>query len=177
MKEIAKVPLKDLIFLDESGANLQMAPRYGRGYKKNRVYYAVPFNRGNRLTLMSAISIKRVEAALYGEWSANGEIFLHFIEEFLCPKLRKGKVIIMDNVAFHQVKGVREAIEKTGARLIYLPPYSPDLNPIEKMWSKIKNYLRRASARSLDKFRISINFAYKSRPCCINSREYGHLTL
>ena len=159
---MACVPLKDLIFLDESGANLQMAPRYGRGYKKSRVYYAVPFNRGNRLTLISAISIKKVEAALYGEWSANGEIFLHFIEECLCPTLRKGSVVVMDNVAFHRVKGVKEAIEKTGARLVYLPPYSPDLNPIEQMWSKIKNYLRRASARDIKKFKISINFAYNS---------------
>lgn len=139
-----------------------MAPRYGRGYKKSRVCYAVPFNRGNRLTLISAISIKKVEAALYGEWSANGEIFLHFIEECLCPVLRKGQVVVMDNVPFHQVIGIQEAIEKVGAKLVYLPPYSPDLNPIELMWSKIKNYLRRASARDLEKFKIAIKAAYEN---------------
>lgn len=123
MNDIAKIPLNDLIFLDESSANLQMAPRYGRSYKKSRAYYAVPFNRGNRLTLISAISINKVEVALYGEWNANDEIFLHFIETFLCPNLTKGRVVVMDNVAFHQIEGVREVIEKTGARLIYLPPY------------------------------------------------------
>lgn len=139
-----------------------MAPRYGRGYKKSRVCHAVPFNRGNRLTLISAISVKKVEAALYGEWSANGDIFLHFIEECLCPVLRRGQVVVMDNVAFHQVSGIRAAIEKVGARLVYLPPYSPDLNPIEQMWSKIKHYLRKASARDLGTFKIVVKTAYES---------------
>ena len=156
------MPISDLIFLDESGANLQMAPMYGRGYKQARVPYAVPFNRGSRLTLISAISFQKVEAALYGEWSANGEIFLGFIEQCLCPVLRKGQVVIMDNVAFHQVSGVKEAIEKVGARLVYLPPYSPELNPIEPMWGKLKNYLRKASARTLDKFKIVIKTAFEN---------------
>lgn len=148
--------------MDESGANLQMAPLYGRGYGGERVAEAVPFNRGNRLTMLSAISFEKVEAALYGEWAANGEIFLNFISKRLQPVLKSQHVVIMDNVAFHQVAGVREAIESTGAKLIYLPPYSPDLNPIEQMWGKIKTCLRRESARTLDQFAASIKTAFMS---------------
>lgn len=153
--------MKDLIFLDESGANLQLAPLYGRSRGKSRVHYAVPFNRGKRLTLISAISIEKVEAALYGEWNANGDIFLQFIRDCLCPVLCRGKVVIMDNVSFHQVAGVEEAIRAAGARLIYLPPYSPDLNPIEPMWGKIKTDLRKFSARTIDQFNPAIAAAFQ----------------
>jgi hypothetical protein len=156
------IPLKNLIFLDESGANLRMAPLYGRAKGGKRVFAAVPFNRGNRITMLSAISFNKVVAALYGEWAADGEIFLNFVINCICPMLEKHHVVVMDNVAFHQVFGVREAIEATGAKLIYLPPYSPDLNPIEQMWGKVKNYLRKEAARTLDKFAISIKAAFMS---------------
>jgi len=161
-EEIATMAVEDLIFLDESGAHLQMAPIYGRGYGHERIHYPVPFNRGNKLTLISAISIHQVEAALYGEWSANGEIFLNFIERCLCPVLSPGKVVVMDNVSFHQVHGIREAIEARGAYLLYLPAYSPDLNPIEQMWSKIKSCLRKFCARTLDAFSKAIKIAFES---------------
>jgi transposase len=139
-----------------------MVPLYGRGYKKSRVRHSKPFNRGNRLTLISAIGCQKIEAALYGEWCTNGEIFLNFIEQCLCPVLRRGQVVVMDNVAFHQVSGVKEAIEEVGARLVYLPPYSPEFNPIEQMWGKIKNYLRKASARTLQHFKRIIKIAFES---------------
>jgi transposase len=159
-----------LIFLDESGANLQMAQLYGRGYGGERVATAIPFNRGNRLTMLSAISFEKVEAALYGEWAVDGEIFLNFITKSLRPVLKGRHVVIMDNVAFHQVNGVMEAIESTGARLVYLPPYSPDLNPIEQMWGKIKTCLRKGSARTLDAFAVSIKNAFLS----ISSNDLGN---
>jgi transposase len=159
---IKDIPIRNLIFLDESGANLRMAPLYGRAPGGERIFNAVPFNRGNRMTMISAISFEKIEAALYGEWAADGEIFLNFITRCVCPVLRKRHVVIMDNVAFHQVCGVREAIEATGAKLIYLPPYSPDLNPIEQMWGKIKNYLRKEAARTLDKFAVSVKEAFMS---------------
>ena len=120
-----------------------MSALYGRGYGQARVYYPVPFQRGKRFTIISAISSDKVEAALYGQWCGNGEIFLHFIEQHLCPVLMPRHVVVMDNVAFHQVLGVKEAIEGVGARLIYLPPYSPDLNPIEHHWHKIKTAIRK----------------------------------
>lgn len=147
-----------------------MAHLYGRGYKKERVTYPVPFKRGNHFTLISAISFQKVEAAVYGKWSANGEIFLNFIKQCLCPVLRKGQVVVMDNVAFHQVVGVKEAIEAVGARLVYLPPYSPDLNPIEQMWGKIKNCLRKASARTLRKFKVAVKMAFEN----INTTDLGN---
>ena len=171
---IKDIPVRDLTFLDESGANLRMAPLYGRAPGGERVVNAVPFNRGNRLTMLSAISFEKIEAALYGEWAADGEIFLNFITRCLCPVLQKRHAVIMDNVAFHQVCGVKEAIESTGARLIYLPPYSPDLNPIEQMWGKVKNCLRKESARTLDKFAISIKVAFMSIQSTDLANWYGH---
>jgi transposase len=121
-----------------------------------------PYVRGCSLTMIGAISIGQVEAAMYGEWSANGEIFLNFLERLLCPNLHSGHAVIMDNVKFHQVKGVKELIESKGARLIYLPPYSPELNPIEEMWSKIKTILRKISARTIRAFGKSIKVAFES---------------
>ena len=101
-------------------------------------------------------------AATYGQWAANGEIFLLFLEKELCPKLKPHHVVIMDNVKFHQVKGVRELIEATGAKLTYLPPYHPELNPIENMWSKVKNKLRTLSARTPRKFKKAMKIAFES---------------
>jgi len=166
--------MRNLIFLDESGANLRMAPLYGRAKGGERVVDAVPFNRGHRITMLSAISFEKVEAALYGKWAADGNIFLNFIVKCLCPILQKRHIVIMDNVAFHQVCGVREAIEATGAKLIYLPPYSPDLNPIEQMWGKVKNCLRKESARTLDKFAIAIKVAFMNIKSADLTNWYNH---
>ena len=139
-----------------------MAPRYGWGKIGNRIYYSAPYYRGNYYTIISAISYRKVEAALYGEWCGNGFIFLNFIEQSLCPKLHKGNVVVMDNVAFHKINGVRELIEGAGARLIYLPPYSPDLNPIEMMWSKLKGYLRNIAIRKANKLQDGLYNAFTS---------------
>jgi transposase len=156
------VPVRNLIFIDESGANLQMAPRYGRGYQGKRIVFGAPFNKGNKITMIGAISFERVETALYSEGSANGELFLKFIKECLCPLLQPRHVVVMDNVAFHKVKGINEAITAIGAKLIYLPPYSPDLNPIEMMWSKIKCFLRKMATRTFDDFNRAIKNAFKN---------------
>ncbi|MBS0350702.1 MAG: transposase [Proteobacteria bacterium] len=99
--------------MDESGAHLQMAPWYGRGYRKEWVYYPVAFNRGNRLTLISAISFEKIIAARDGEWSANGEIFLNFIERCICPMIKKDQVVVMDNVSFHHV--IKNLLRKSAA--------------------------------------------------------------
>jgi transposase len=139
-----------------------MAPRYGRAYGSNRATVIAPYQRGNQITMIGAISLEKVEAALYGEWSANGEIFMTFIEEHLCPILRKRHVVVMDNVGFHKSEKVIALIEETGAKCIYLPPYHPELNPIEEMWSKIKTILRKLSARSLNAFKRAIKVAFES---------------
>lgn len=139
-----------------------MAPRYGRAYGKERAMLMAPYQHGNQMTMISAISVEKIEAAMYGQWAANGEIFLTFLEKCLCPVLKPGHVVVMDNVGFHKVAGVDEIIKSTGAELIYLPPYSPELNPIEEMWSKIKGRLRKLSARTVDTFQNAIKFAYES---------------
>lgn len=139
-----------------------MVPRYGRAYGKNRALMMAPYQHGNQMTMIGAISIKKIEAAMYGQWAANGEIFLTFIEKCLCPVLRPEHVVVMDNVGFHKTQGVEELIKSAGAKLIYLPPYSSELNPIEEMWSKIKGILRKLSARTIETFQKSIKVAYES---------------
>jgi transposase len=112
--------------------------------------------------MIGAISTAGVEAAVYGEWSADGEIFLAFVKEQLVPRLTKGKIVIVDNVSFHKVVGVKEAIEETGAILFFLPPYSPDLSPIENMWSKIKSVLRKFAPRTRSQFKKVIRIAFEA---------------
>jgi transposase len=119
-----------------------------------------PYFRGSHYSIISAISITEVTAAFYTEGSVNGEIFLHFLENYLAPQLKAEQIIILDNVSFHKVKGVKEMIEGAGAHIIYLPPYSPDLSPIEHMWSKIKSTLRKVAARCEEKFKVAMQTAF-----------------
>ncbi len=150
-----------LIFIDESGANLRMESAYARTEGGQRIKMPVPCDRGPQISMIGAISTKKIEAALYGEWATNGEIFLTFIEKELSPKLKKKHIVIMDNVKFHLQAAVASAIEATGAKVIFLPPYSPDFSPIENMWSKIKNTLRKLAPRTLKEFQKSIQIAFK----------------
>ena len=112
---MSKIERKDLIFIDESGAHLQMGPLYGRALNGERAVVSKPAQYGNKITLISAISINKVEAALYGEWSANGSIFVQFLEQCLVPILKPNHIVVMDNVSFHKVKGVKEVMNRAGA--------------------------------------------------------------
>lgn len=150
-----------LIFIDESGANLRMESSYARIEGGQRIKLPVPCERGPQISMISAISTKKIEAALYGEWATNGEIFLTFIEKELSPKLKKKHIVIMDNIKFHLQAAVAASIEAKGAKVIFLPPYSPDFSPIENMWSKIKNTLRKLAPRTLKEFHKSIQIAFK----------------
>lgn len=94
------------------------------------------------------MSLRGMEAVMTVESATDGEVFLSYLEQVLCPKLRAGDVVIMDNLSAHKVAGIRDLIEGSSAKLIYLPPYSPDLNPIEKAWFKFKQFLRSAKART-----------------------------
>ena len=149
-----------LIFIDESGANLRMTSRYARAEGGSRIKMPVPCNRGPQLSIIGAISTKKVEAALYGEWATNGEIFLSFIEDCLVPRLKKNQIVIMDNVKFHLQASIANKIEAKGAKVVFLPPYSPDFSPIENMWSKIKNSLRKLAPRTLKEFKKAIHIAF-----------------
>lgn len=154
--------MDDLIFIDESGANLSFCRKYARAIGGERIKYACPYSRGDKHSIIGAVSTSGVEAALYGEWSTDGGIFLDFVKRLLVPRLSSGKIVIMDNVSFHKVSGVKEAIEEAGAFLVFLPPYSPDLSPIENMWSKIKSSLRRLSPRTRQQFKKAIRIAFES---------------
>ena len=100
--------------------------------------------------MLAALTREGLQAPMTIESPTDGDVFLAYLEQVLCPRLRPGQVVIMDNLAAHKVTGVRALIEATGARLLYLPPYSPDFNPIEQAWSKIKQYLRSAKARTIE---------------------------
>jgi transposase len=162
VKKIAQEVVEQLVFLDESGANLSMCRRYARGFGGGRVKMAAPFDRGKTFSIIGAVNTEGVVAALYGEWATDGNIFFQFIENVLAPKLTKGQIVIMDNVGFHKINGIEELIKAKGAKLIYLPPYSPDLSPIENMWSKLKSILRKKSARTLKQFQKAIAEAFRS---------------
>jgi len=143
-------------FIDESGFNLAMTPLYGRAPKGERAVGSVPINYGENLTLIGALSLSGLEALMTVEGATDGEVFRAYVEQGLCPTLQAGDVVIMDNLGAHKVKGIREAIEGRGAAVIYLPPYSPDLNPIEKCWSKLKSALRAIGARTREALEAAI---------------------
>jgi len=154
--------VNDLIFIDESGANLRMSTSYARIAGGQRIKMSIPFTHGPQYSMISAISINKVEAAMYGEWATNGEIFYSFIEQSLLPQLKSSHTVIMDNVKFHLQARIKETIESIGAKIIFLPPYSPDLNPIENMWSKVKTILRHLAPRSKRAFKKSIKIAFEA---------------
>ena len=125
-----------------------MTRLYGRGERGARVIETVPQNYGENITMLASLSRSGIEAPMTINGAVDGVVFKVYVEQVLSPTLKAGDVVVMDNLPAHKVSGVRELIEARGAKLIYLPPYSPDLNPIEKCWSKIKTYLRAAKART-----------------------------
>jgi transposase len=147
------------VFQDESGATTEMTRRYGRAPSGERVAEGTPAGHWRTLTLLSAMSLEGVLAAMTVESPTDGDVFLTFVEQVLCPRLRPGQVVVMDNLPAHKVDGVRSLIEAVGAELLYLPPYSPDFNPIEQAWSKIKQQLRSAKARTLETLEAAITQA------------------
>lgn len=131
-----------LVFVDESGANTQMTRRYGRSPVGQRLACAVPQGHYQTTTLIAAVRLQGPQAPWLFGGAMDGALFLAWVKQGLAPCLQRADVVVMDNLATHKVAGVREAIEATGARLEYLPPYSPDFNPIEPMWSKVKQTMK-----------------------------------
>lgn len=152
MDTVCEINPDDLIFLDESGANLGMTSDYARAEGVQRAKMPKPFDTGEKFSIIGAVSLTGIVAMMYVACAVNGNIFKAYIEQLLVPKLHRGKFVIFDNVSFHKSKELIELIEQTGAKVVFLPPYSPDLSPIEKMWSKIKEILRRKKARSKAEF-------------------------
>jgi transposase len=125
-----------------------MTRLYARAPGGARVHEGTPEGDWQILTILGAISIRGMIAAMTIEAATDGDIFLAFLDEVLCPVLQPGDVVVMDNLSSHKVDGVRQRFETCQAELLYLPPYSPDLNPIEKAWSKLKQILRQVKART-----------------------------
>ena len=160
--QLAVEPTPHLVFVDESGANTQMTRLRGRALGGERLRAQIPHGRYPTSTLISGIHLQDPCAPWLFEGPMNGERFLGWVQQGLAPRLQAGDLVIMDNLATHKIRGVREALEAAGARLLYLPPYSPDFNPIEPMWSKIKQILRGHAPRSDEQLLEAAKKAFQS---------------
>ncbi len=147
------------MFVDETGAKTDMTRRYGWGPKRERVAEAVPQGHWKTTTLLQAIGLAGTRAAMITDGPTSAAVFEKFVDWLLAPKLKPGDVVILDNLSSHKSARAVERIGRAGARVKYLPPYSPDLNPIEKVFSKIKSFLRFAAARTQAALWDAIGFA------------------
>lgn len=145
-----------LVFLDETGTATNMARLYGRGARGQRVIGKVPHGHWKTTTFLAGLRCGGIVAPFVIDRPMNGAIFLAYLAQCLVPTLQPGDIVVMDNLGAHKVDGVRQAIEAAGAVLLYLPPYSPDLNPIEQAIAKLKALLRKAAARSVDELWATI---------------------
>ena len=145
--------------VDESGVNLALTRLFGRAPRGERVVDSVPKNYGENVTMLGALSASGVEALMTVNGATDGGVFLAFVREVQAPALHEGDVVVWDNLGAHRSQAVRTAVEARGARLLVLPPYSPDMNPIERCWSKIKTALRAAKARTREALEAAIKQA------------------
>jgi transposase len=157
--EVATLDPQRFTCIDASGVNLALTRRYGRAPRGERVIGAVPQNYGANVTLLAALGSQGVEAVMTMAGATDAEVFRVYVEQVLRPTLRPGDIVIMDNLRAHKVAGIREVVEQAGARLLYLPPYAPDLSPIEPCWSKLKTALRTAQARTREALEQAIALA------------------
>jgi transposase len=139
-----------LVFIDETGVDTKMARRFGRSPRGERCRAPVPHGHWKTTTFTAGLRLTGMTAPFILEGPMDGEGFLAYVEQVLAPTLQPGDIVIIDNLPAHRVAGAKTAIEAKHATLIFLPPYSPDFNPIEKAFSKFKAYLRKAAARTVD---------------------------
>jgi putative transposase len=145
-----RIDLSRLVFIDETWTKTNMAPLRGWAPLGQRINAKVPHGRWKTMTFLAALRHDRITAPWFIDEPINGEIFQLYIEKVLIPTLQPGDIVIMDNLGSHKGKAVRRAIRAAGARLFYLPKYSPDFNPIEQFFAKLKHWLRKAARRSTD---------------------------
>lgn len=158
-KAASRVAHHRLLFIDESGAKTNMTRLYGRAPRGVRVYDRVPNGRWETTTMIAAIGRNGPQAPWVLEGAMDGAAFTVWAEQVLAPTLEPGDIIVMDNLSVHKNRNARAAIEARGAEIWDLPPYSPDLNPIEKMWSKVKALLRQSKARDTETLYTAIGHA------------------
>jgi len=175
------VPVESFVFLDEAGAQDNMTRLYGRASTHQRCVDHTPHGHWKTTTTLSAIRSEGVmeHATVIIDGPMDGSVFHAYVEHCLAPSLQPGDVVVMDNLSSHKSAGVVEAIEAVGASVWYLPPYSPDLNPIEKLWSKVKSWLRRMQVRSFDAIGqalVDVLRTVDSRECLNYFRSCGYGT-
>jgi transposase len=144
----SRFDVRRLVFVDESGTHISMDRLRSRAPRGERAYGRAPKNRGKDLTLIASMSLHGMGESMCFEGATDAKAFEVYVEHFLAPSLREGRVVVMDNLGAHQPQKIRELIEARGAELVFVPSYSPDLNPIEQAFSKIKNILRKLGART-----------------------------
>ena len=144
----ATVEPERLLFVDECGTHTSLAPIYGYAPRGERLHLAVPRGRGKNTTVLSSMTIEGMGPSLAVEGATTARVFETYVEKVLVPSLEPGQIVVMDNLGAHRPKRIRELIEQQGCELLYVPAYSPDYNPIEEAFAKIKNLLRKAAARS-----------------------------
>ena len=138
------------LFVDESAVNTAMTRRYGRAPRGERVYDSAPRNYGSHTSVIGALSLRGLVATMTVEGAVDTLCFDAYLEQVLAPQLQRGDVVVLDNLGAHRASRIEEVAAGRGARVLWLPPYSPDYSPIEQCWSKIKSYLRGAKARTAD---------------------------
>lgn len=145
---VAELAVEQFKFLDESSVNLSLTRLYGRAAPEQRVVDSVPQPSGPLTTTLAVIGLRGITAPLVLSGAVNGTVFYDYLQQCVVPTLLPGDILFMDNLSAHKVAGIDALIEARGAHLIYLPPYSPDFNPIELAWAKVKTILRRLKART-----------------------------
>jgi len=148
-----------VLFLDETGAMTNLVRTYGRSVEGERCLGTAPAGHWKTMTAVAAIRLDGLTASATLPHAMDGELFLVYVEHALLPALKAGDVVVMDNLPGHKLPRVRQLIESAQAKLLYLPPYSPDFNPIEMIWSKVKRLLRSAAARTVDTLHLAFGWA------------------
>jgi transposase len=158
---------RELVFVDEMGTNTSLCPRYAYSPKGRRAYTQVPRNRGANTTLIASMSLEGMGPCLAVEGATTATVFEAYVEKVLAPSLRRGQIVVLDNLSAHKSERARKLIEGRGCQLLFLPPYSPDFNPIEEAFSKIKGLLRKAQARTREALIEALGVAISA----VNARD------
>jgi transposase len=153
-----------LVFIDETGTTTKMARRRGRAPRGERCRAAIPHGHWKTTTFVAALRLDGIEAPMVLDGAMTGAAFLAYVRHLLVPTLCKGDIVVMDNLPAHKITGIRQTIEATGASLLYLPPYSPEFNPIEQAFAKLKALLRKAAARTIEALWAAIADALDAFP-------------
>ena len=148
--EMLGLDVRNLVFIDETGFRTNMVRLYGRASRGKRLVAHAPYGHWKTTTFVAALRHDQLNAPMVVDGAMNGRVFLQYVRQVLAPTLAPGDIVVMDNLSSHKAAGVRQAIEKVQAKVVYLPPYSPDFNPIEMVYSKLKRLVRSAGKRNVE---------------------------